>query len=193
MKGDKTLEVLELLEGGFEFFGAFVEAFLSAGYGASSSRLDYEHNKALDRRSEEKQKLEERRRLHSLIYKLKKEGLITSAKKKESIPFLTKKGIASLKILRKKKSNSLPVPDYKTNKSNDITIVTFDVPEKEKRKRYWLRVALKNMDFYMIQKSVWFGKVGLPESFIEDVRRINVLGYLEIFKVTKSGTLRKIT
>ena len=71
-------------------------------------------------------------------------------------------------------------------------IVSFDVPEKEKRKRGWLRSTLKNLGFRMLQKSVWIGKVKIPEAYLEDLKRLRLLSYIEIFAISKRGTIRHI-
>jgi hypothetical protein len=56
-----------------------------------------------------------------------------------------------------------------------------------------MRSALKNLGFRMIQKSVWVGKVTLPEDFLSDLRQLNLISCVEIFEVNKAGSLRHIT
>ena len=71
-------------------------------------------------------------------------------------------------------------------------IFAFDVPEKEKRKRGWLRTVLRRLDFTMIQKSVWVGKSKIPQEFLEDIYRFKMVDFVEIFEVSKTGSLRHI-
>jgi hypothetical protein len=67
--------------------------------------------------------------------------------------------------------------------------VIFDVPEKESYKRRWLRSVLKNMNFKMLQKSVWVGRTKVPKSLLDDMGALGMLDYVDIFAISKSGTL----
>lgn len=71
-------------------------------------------------------------------------------------------------------------------------IVAFDIPEREKRKRNWLRQSLCRMGLSMVQKSVWIGRVKLPEDFIESLRHLKLADCVEIFEITKTGTLKHL-
>jgi len=44
----------------------------------------------------------------------------------------------------------------------------------------------------MIQKSVWVGKIALPEEFLRDLHRLQLISYVEIFEVTRAGSLKHI-
>ena len=68
----------------------------------------------------------------------------------------------------------------------------FDIPEKEKWKRVWLREVLGLCGFKMLQRSVWAGKNKIPEEFLADLRNFNMLEYVHIFEVSKKGTLKEI-
>lgn len=69
-------------------------------------------------------------------------------------------------------------------------IVAFDIPEKERKKRAWLRIELSNYGFAALQKSVWIGKGPLPASFIEDLDYLNIRSGVHIVGISKSGTLQ---
>lgn len=71
----------------------------------------------------------------------------------------------------------------KTKKKN--VIVAFDIPEMMRRKRDWLRNELAAYGFEQLQKSVWFGPGPLPQEFIEDLQRFDVLQYLRFFQATE--------
>src|SRR3990172_4751526 len=45
---------------------------------------------------------------------------------------------------------------------------------------------------YMIQKSVWSGKTKLPQEFISQLHELNLLSYVEIFTISKTGSLKKL-
>jgi CRISPR/Cas system-associated endoribonuclease Cas2 len=58
--------------------------------------------------------------------------------------------------------------------------VLFDIPEKRRKIRNWLRDQLKEWDFELVQKSVWIGKGPLPKEFNE---RLGFFGVKEGIKV----------
>lgn len=193
--------VQRLLEGIGEApgrLGDFLGAFLEAGYGASRGRLEYLERRYRYQRLKDRAKQDERRRLYQRYYMfmrhLRKQGLIESTGQGlKKIFSLTRKGRLHERILRERMAKALPEPTYAGEKSNTVTIVSFDIPEKVRRKRAWLRSALKNLEFKMVHESFWFGKVKIPKEFINDLLRLRLLHYVEIFEVTKSGTLHQIS
>lgn len=125
-------------------------------------------------------------RLYSLLYKLKKEGLVNRLKKGSYS--ITRQG---RKYLSKKKSYLAWSRRYIVEKSrnNVLTIVIFDVPERERVKRDWLRYELVLMGFEKLQNSVWAGRYTLPSEFISDLETYGILPYVQIFSVDKTGTI----
>ena len=83
--------------------------------------------------------------------------------------------------------------DYDSLKDDKIKIITFDIPERERWKRAWLREALATLEFAMLHQSVWIGKNKIPEQFLEDLRDMNLLKYVHILEVSASGTLKEIS
>ena len=131
--------------------------------------------------------LENRKKITKIITKLKSDGLVI--KNNEGFFHITKVGnlkLNNLLIVKNKK------PHYETAQSNEVKIITFDIPEKKKASRNWLRLALKDMDFNFLQKSVWVGTAALPEEFLDDLRQQEIFDFVEIFAVTKKGTLRQL-
>jgi len=82
--------------------------------------------------------------------------------------------------------------DYQKERGNKFIIVVFDIPEIQKRKRNWLRAALKNLDFKMVQKSVWFGRVKIPKEFLDHLCEMKLIDYVEIFEISKTGSLERL-
>lgn len=199
MKGEFALCVLEkIMEAGAET-GSLFEAFLSSGYGASVGKVEYEYRKIRRRKQlQESGRLNYvrlRRRYDNTLAWLKREGLIIASRKtKEGVswPSLTHKGLSCLQKLRKRTKNQPPSPVYPTTKTKNEIIVIFDIPERERLKRSWLRLVLRNAGFRMIQKSVWMGRSKFPRDFLEDLHRMGILEFVEIFEVTKLGTLHDI-
>ncbi|MBI5221132.1 MAG: hypothetical protein HY978_04865 [Candidatus Liptonbacteria bacterium] len=87
---------------------------------------------------------------------------------------------------------SLPPPHYDPTGPDKFVVVAFDVPEKERWKRRWLRSVLTNLNLHLVQRSVWVGKAAIPKQFVQDLAALNLLEAVEIFEVTKTGTLRHL-
>ena len=197
MKGEITLRILEAIR---DFSGSAVDTFdalLSSGYGASYGTLQYEFSRRQRERSRRDLKREKRIRLKlnydKLIYKLKTDGLIKKNQKdKKKLFYLTQKGEGVLSLLKERKSESLPSIDYVKEGGEKFIIIAFDIPEKEKRKRVWLRSALKNLGFQMIQKSFWVGKTKIPKEFLDDLYNMKISNFVEILEISKQGSLRQI-
>jgi hypothetical protein len=45
----------------------------------------------------------------------------------------------------------------------------------------------------MIHQSVWVGKGEIPEDFVKDLGNLNILEFVEIFEISKTGSLNKIS
>ena len=187
MRGEITVKILEKLSEGVTATNALFITLLKSGYGASYSKLDKNFWRAIEeaessRLPKNAQKV--RLNFRSLLSKLQRDGLVEKRGDKLNI---TETGGSKLKKLL-----SLPRSRYNKEVDNSLKIVIFDIPEKERAKRYWLRVRLSELGFTMLQKSVWVGKVKVPEEFLDDLRKIKILGYLDIFAVTKTGSLENI-
>lgn len=188
--------MLAVLEAFGEAPGSFAdgfEAFLQAGYGASAGKMLKEMDLARRRRERRNEKQRARRRYAVLVSKLKRDGLIITKDPNGVLSTLTKKGKEKLQRLRKTGAAAPPLKEYSSQPSPLLTIIAFDVPEREKWKREWLREVLRRLGLTMIQKSVWMGKTKIPKEFVDDLSRLGILKYVEIFQVTKTGTLRHIT
>ena len=137
----------------------------------------------------------QQQRFYSMFHRLKKDGLIEENIKNDKSFFqITSKGRQRLKRLKERQADALPGNSYKTCdlKKSKFTIIVFDIPESERKKRAWLRSALKNLNFKMIQQSVWIGKVRIPEEFLSDLRNMHLTEYVEIFEISKTGSLQQI-
>ncbi|KKS14452.1 MAG: Transcriptional regulator, PaaX family [Parcubacteria group bacterium GW2011_GWB1_41_6] len=124
----------------------------------------------------------------SLLYQLQKQGLVEKKEKDDrSFWMITKLGRERLRNIQE---NSLPLNiNYKIKKEKTSKLVIFDIPEKYKHKRNWLREQLVMLDFEMLQKSVWTGKNKIPQEFIRDLENFNLLDYVHILSIKDKGTL----
>ncbi len=135
----------------------------------------------------------ERQIFHSLLNKLKREGFIRQKDKKRNAPWgITPSGTKKLIRLQEDgKPDSSPLRGYEKKSSQKLVIIAFDVPERERRKRYWLRAALVALGFQKLQQSVWLGKVQIPQEFFIDLKNNAMLSYVHAFSITKGGTLKE--
>jgi len=193
MKGEKVLEALKTIKEIGEDGATLLEAFLRAGYGASLRKIEFEKRKIENRKDDERVNRELRARHRDLIYRLKKDGLVEEKVKKEKkYFFLTDKGIEKVIKLEERVKNKLPENNYKLISDERFSIIIFDVPESERRKRDWIRNVLKNLKFKMVQKSVWIGKIKIPKEFVDDLFKLKMDKYVEIFGINKAGSLKKV-
>ncbi len=127
--------------------------------------------------------------LSTILSRLRKEGLVArdGAKKKSSWR-ITRKGKERLRI--SVVAESLPKVGYMLpKKDGKVRIVMFDIPERQRRKRDWLRMQLLACDFEPLQKSVWTGARPLPEELIEEIDALDLGAYVHIMSIGEKGTL----
>lgn len=138
---------------------------------------------------------QKRQQFYTILNKLKNEGFIEkkSTDSKSSIWKITKRGLEKLKLIKEKELFSSKSADYEKKEDDKIKIIIFDIPEKERRKRTWLRAALNSMEFNLLQQSVWAGKSKIPEQFLRDLRERKMLDYVQIFEISKKGTISQIS
>ena len=96
----------------------------------------------------------------------------------------------NLKTLKKDKA--MPSAKYQSQNNDNLKIIIFDIPEEDRRKRVWLRSALKNLNFTMLQKSVWVGISRLPHEFARDLNKLKIISHVEIFAISKTGSLKQL-
>ena len=105
-----------------------------------------------------------KRSLSAIVSRMKKNGLL---KTKGNGLMLTESGKNRLEkdtgAMKKFAGDESYVVNKNTKKN---LIIVFDIPERKRLYREWLRIELVGFGYTMIQKSVWFGPP-LPEEFIE--------------------------
>ncbi len=134
----------------------------------------------------------EKQKFYNLLSYLRRRGFVEKKKTRGNKVLwkLTKNGLDWLK--KKRIKNNHPILSFKPSKAikEDYSkIIIFDIPENDKWKRNWLRQSLKNLGFFMLQKSVWMGKNKLPEEFIFNLREFKILPHIHIFEVKEKGTI----
>ncbi|MBI5220571.1 MAG: hypothetical protein HY978_01895 [Candidatus Liptonbacteria bacterium] len=190
---ERTLAFLKTAENGEPGFLDFLAAFLSAGYGASAKYIERQAYRLAARRAGDTVDAYNRRLCSLTLQHLKEDGLIrrTGGTRKSAIYRLTQAGRKLLAKLRQEPQKpAAPIPHYQSGGSKNFVVVAFDVPEKQRWKRDWLRSALAGLELSMIQQSVWVGKAAIPEQFLRDLADLDLLEAVEIFEITRSGTLK---
>ena len=193
-------EILDLINKfGNSAFSKIVFGGYATSYKTMKQRLYYGNNwetkenfkykKIFNQKELEKK---EKQKFYNLLSYLRKKGFIEKKKIKGNKVLwrLTQNGLNWLK--KKKMGNKIPILSFKPFekiKKDHLKIIIFDIPENDKWKRNWLRQSLKNLEFKMLQKSVWIGKSKLPEEFIFKLRDFKILSYIHIFKVKEKGTI----
>jgi len=113
------------------------------------------------------------------LQRLKKKGLVKFINEEWSI---TEQG-EELNI-----KESLIYFEKLTTHSHQLLIM-FDIPEKERYKRNWLRSQLKIYDYKMLQGSVWLGPGPLPKEFLNYLKKKDINKHILVFKTQKQITL----
>ncbi|MBM3257525.1 MAG: hypothetical protein FJY98_04380 [Candidatus Liptonbacteria bacterium] len=196
MHGQFTLELLKKIAERANEYGELLEVFLLSGPGAATPRIRKRRGelkwRIASRENREQIREKQRkikRRFYSLIQWLEKDGLVTRRGKRKIC--ITKQGFAYLKRLEARKEREI-IRTYPTERSTTLIMVAFDIPEQEKEKRVWLRGVLRELGFSLLQKSLWIGKIKIPEELLEDISRRGLGNRVEIFEITKQGSLREI-
>ncbi len=179
-KGDILKIIFNTLKDGVIGMVDLERAILSAGYGATMGKIDYEYEKIQDKRHLKEVIEERKRKVRKYLWKLKNDGIISEKNDKIKI---TPKGIKKLKY-----SN---ITNYEKEKSENFIIVSFDIPNQYTHERNEFRNILILLDFEMIHRSTWIGKNKIPQNLINYLDKREILEYVKIFEVTKIGMLGK--
>jgi len=186
MRGEIIYKILDSLGSGVNDQIDFAKAFLLAGYGASGGKINREFNKIQNQRINKELEKKERLKLQKYLSKLKRDGLIHENESKQI--YLSEKGKKKFNNFQ----NSISPKNYLDKKkiSERVTVISYDIPIAFNRERRILRDILRVLGFNLVHKSVWVGKIWLPERFIKDLSKLGILDYVEILEVTKNGTLK---
>lgn len=117
--------------------------------------------------------------LQATLSRLKKRGLVKNDQAR-GIWNITEKGSGYLsRLLVRHKYKNLRATHKQKPKN---MILAFDIPERHRRERDWLRLELRNLGFEMLQKSMWFGAAPLPKDFVVSLQETRILPFIKFFK-----------
>ncbi len=191
-----TEKILEILQFQAEMTVSLLDAFMTDKYTSHRKLRRLMLYGPKEFKTDWADAYRKRQQFYSMLNHLKQEGLIENKRRgRTSFWKITKSGLDKLKHSKEKKEKapSLLDAEFPPPSGRGLTIVVFDVPEREKQKRHWLRICLRTMGFKFLQKSVWACKGKVAEEFIHDLRKYGMLEYVHIFSVNSSGTIREIS
>ena len=124
----------------------------------------------------------------TLLCRLRKDGLIASAgTKRKTVWTIT---VTGKKRLRDADSRKFIMSEYELPPEDHmIRLISFDIPEKQRGKRDWLRRTLLSCDYKLLHKSVFVGKRPLPDEILEEIGELDLTPYVHIVGLDKKGTL----
>jgi PaaX-like protein len=127
-----------------------------------------EKQKAWQSERQHDTKIYPRNTLRNAFYKAKKNGLVTVDH--DGNPRLTEKGRQQIK----------PYQAVKLDKSARLMVI--DVPENERVKRRHLRTLLKELDFEMVQQSVWISSYDHRALLKSEIKEYGLQKYVRVFE-----------
>jgi len=120
----------------------------------------------------------------SILSQLREDGLVERLNsKRKAVWRITKEGLHHIEQ---------HTSYHRPTKDGIMRVVSFDIPETQRKKRRWIREELLGLGYQLLQKSVWIGFAPLPEDFFEDLDLLELRDNIHIFSVTKEGTIREI-
>jgi|SRR3989338_3759617 len=96
---------------------------------------------------------------------------------------LTKKG----EIKAEKKMLFAYIPSPFGNNSSSHTIIAFDIPEKDRAVRRWLRNQIKIFGYKMLQQSLWIGPGPLPTLFLKRLEELKIRKNVKTFRIASKN------
>ncbi len=132
-------------------------------------------------------------RYMNMLSYIKKNELISARKVGDVIRYsLTADGRRRRDVLRAENTRRAIGASYEAKPGKKLIVIAYDIPEKLRKQREWLRAVLKRLGFQKLQNSVWIGKFLLPKEFINDLLKFSIEEYVEIIEVGSSGTTREL-
>lgn len=192
-RGTITEKILEILSRGAEASGAILSVLASEATNFSM-RPNYRGGTSFSV-ADWAASYRESNSFYALLAKLKRDGFVAFAGKRGSFlwhitPAGRRKlhGLMGVHRLRHPKSRFVKAaPDGRTR------IVLYDIPEREREKRFWVYDALGALGYELLQRSAWIGTRPLPAAFFRALREQRILECVHVIEVGKSGTLRHLS
>jgi DNA-binding transcriptional regulator PaaX len=122
----------------------------------------------------------------AILSRMQSEGFVERRHAKQKARWrITKAG-------RRHLAEKTPPTEFVPHKDGVPRIVSFDIPEQQRKKRRWIREALLEYGYRPLQKSVWIGFAPLPENFFEDLDLLSLRSCIQVFSIDRKGTIEEI-
>lgn len=129
-----------------------------------------------------------KRSLSSILWRLRQEGLVTNSGPNKGKRWrITPKGRMYLKT--RPPQQKFPKISITLPSDGILRLVSFDIPEKERPKRKWLRRELIGCGYQPLHKSVFVGTRPLPQDLIKQIDLLRIGHNVHIASIEKSGTI----
>lgn len=190
-RGERILTILEFLTHGSAATYTIMAAFAPGTTYAMARNINGRHERINRFFQEEKEK----QKFYNLLSYLQRNGLVAKEVKDKGVSWkITDKGKdkkwrLTYQLTHAEKRITLPVVDYSLEKTDQLIVIVFDIPEKDKLKRNWFRDVIKNLQFSPVQKSVWIGQTKIPKELIRELKKLNLLSCVKFFSVVEIGNL----
>jgi len=109
-----------------------------------------------------------------ILHRLQRKGLVERSNKNYKLTLL------GIKYFKKIKQNNI---ENKKEWDGKWRIVSFDIPERIKKEREWVRFKLLEIGYKALQKSVFIGKWPLPEEFYKEILGKRLKDYIKIITI----------
>lgn len=118
--------------------------------------------------------------VRSSLYKLKNKGYVTSSPEGWSV---TKEG---QKYIKNKETFSYIPSPFSKNDTQGV-VISFDIPEPDRKLRNWLRNQIKIFGYVMLQQSLWIGPGPLPAKFLRRLENLGIRKNVKTFKIARKS------
>lgn len=116
-----------------------------------------------------------KRQLYDTVKRIKQQGWLEEKQIQDQIYYrLTQEG--------KVKRMVIDLRRYPRQRGHNATIIIFDIPEAKRTFRNFIRRLLKNMDFTMLQKSVFIAPNILPKEFYDLLKEMDLLQHVMVIE-----------
>ena len=194
--GEVVFKILDTLADVAFSQAAMIGAILETDYGARHGEILRAHDRIISdspRIADREARRREYQRYAIIVRYLREQGMLSRKTSGETIKlYLTKKGREKLARMRLERRENISGYGYDRSPGKKVVIVTYDIPEKRRTERDWLRAILKRIGLTPMQQSVWIGKVAIPQRLIEDLALRHLTSCVEIVEVGSTGTFQHL-
>lgn len=137
-------------------------------------------NEQIWRELQERRQATSRETTELVLGRLKKQGHIQSSLKGWILTATGKK--------KAQEQNEWKAP---STDSKESLLVCFDIPERQREYRDWLRGQLRLFSYRMVQRSIWRGPGPLPPGFYAFLKDVGIFDMVHVFRLAPKQKVLK--